>query len=131
MYFEKNYKILHPLESVYSAWISSDTVIAPATAMDINPVVGGHYRLIMETPEFRMTNEGEFLEIEPNKYLKYSWEWNADGERTIIEVSFTPLEDGTAVRILHSGFNKKESLDNHNQGWDSYIQGFSQFLSKS
>jgi len=48
----KRYDFPFPLEKVYANWVSSNTVIAPATSMDIPPEVGGHYPLIMDTPEF-------------------------------------------------------------------------------
>jgi uncharacterized protein YndB with AHSA1/START domain len=56
MHLKKTYELSFPLEMVYDAWVSSDTVIPPATAMDVKPVVGGHYRLIMQTPEFNGNN---------------------------------------------------------------------------
>lgn len=115
----------------YDAWVSSSTVIAPATAMDIDPVVGGHYRLIMETPEFVSRNEGRFLEVEPGQHIRYTWEWNGDGEISEIDVTFSAAVGGTRVTIIHSGFQKTESLENHRSGWDSYIEGFTDFLSSS
>ena len=44
----KTYKLPLPVDEVYAAWVSSETVISRATAMYINPVVGGHYRLIID-----------------------------------------------------------------------------------
>jgi len=38
MIVEKNYLVPFPPKRVYAAWVSSSTVIAPATAMDINPM---------------------------------------------------------------------------------------------
>jgi len=43
MDLEKHYDLPYPPAKVYAAWVSSDTVIPPATAMDINPIVGGHF----------------------------------------------------------------------------------------
>ena len=128
MQIEKSYQLPFPVDKVYSAWVSSETVIAPATAMDIKPVVGGHYRLLMETPEFNSRNEGKFLIVEPGQHVRYTWEWNGDGEVTEIDVTFTVNDEGTSVDILHTGFQKQESVDNHASGWDSYIAGFQDFL---
>ena len=52
MIIEKQYELPFPISHVYAAWVSSDTVIPPATSMDVLPEVGGHYRLIMEMPDF-------------------------------------------------------------------------------
>ncbi len=72
--------------------------------MDINPVKGGHRRLFVTTTEFSMNNEGKFLKVNPGKRLRYTWEWNGDGEVTEIDVTFAPIAKGTKVRLLHSVF---------------------------
>jgi len=128
MKIEKTYQLAFPVGQVYSAWVSSDTVISPATAMDIDPVVGGHYRLIMETPDFAGRNEGKFLVVEDGKHILYTWEWNGDGEVSEIDVEFLPTESGTRIELIHSKFQKQESVDQHSSGWDSYIEGFAAFL---
>jgi uncharacterized protein YndB with AHSA1/START domain len=128
MNLEKRYELPFPPERVYAAWVSSDTVIPPATAMDINPVVGGHYRLTAEMPDYVGRNEGQFLVVEPGRHLRYTWEWNSDGEVTEIDVTFTETDDGTRIDLAHSGFQKEESVAPHSSGWDRYIVGFSAFL---
>ncbi len=130
MSIEKTYELPFPLEVVYAAWISSDTVISPATAMDILPETGGHYRLIMETPEFSGRNEGAFLSLKENEHLRYTWEWNGDGEVTEIDVTFASVPAGTKVIILHTGFEKQESIVNHASGWDSYMAGLVDYLGR-
>jgi uncharacterized protein YndB with AHSA1/START domain len=128
MRIEQSYDLPFAPDQVYAAWVSSETVIAPATGMDISPVVGGHYRLIMATPEFTGRNEGRFLVVEPGKHLVYTWEWNGDGEVSEIDVSFIDTPTGTHVAILHSGFENQDSLDNHKSGWDAYMTGLEAFL---
>ena len=55
------------MKVVHTAWVSSSAVIAPATSMDIEPDVGGHYRLATDAPEFSGKNEGKFSLIEPQQ----------------------------------------------------------------
>ena len=129
MELSKTYELPFPLEVVYAAWVSSDTVISPATSMDVLPKVGGHYRLIMETPDFSGRNDGEFLLVEPNSRVTYTWEWNADGEVSTIDVRFTASGKGTRIDLVHRGFRRQESVSNHDSGWDSYIDGFTRYLS--
>lgn len=128
MDIEKTYELPFPPEQVYAAWVSSRTVIAPATAMDIDPVVGGHYRLIMENPDFTGRNEGVFLAVEPGRHVRYTWEWNNDGKVTEIDVTFSAVEAGTRIEIRHTGFDNEESAEMHSSGWDSYISGFTALL---
>jgi hypothetical protein len=51
---KKSYELPFPVERVYATWVSSGTVVAPATAMDIDPVAGSHYlpmRICQSLPE--------------------------------------------------------------------------------
>lgn len=128
MQVEKSFDLPFPLSEVYAAWVSSDTVIPPATKMDILPEVGGHYRLIMDTPDFSMTNEGAFSIVEPEQRVVYTWEWNNDGEVSTIDVRFTATDSGTLIELTHSDFEKPESVTQHDSGWDSYIEGFTAML---
>jgi len=122
---------MFPLTKVYDAWVSSETVIEPATSMDIDPVVGGHYRLIMDTPDFTLMNEGTFSVVEPEKRVVYSWEWNHDGEVTEIDVRFFAIDGLTKIEITHTGFTKEESVTNHDSGWDSYMGGLIEHLTSN
>ena len=128
MDIEKVYDMPFSPEAVYAAWVSSDTVIPPATAMDINPVVGGHYRLVVKSDEWDTQNEGKFLEVEENKHLRYTWEWNQDGDVTEIEVTFAASPAGTRLTLAHRGFTSQDSYDNHATGWDGYIKGLAAFM---
>ncbi len=131
MKIRKNYDLPFPPARVYDAWTSSETVIPPATGMDINPVVGGHYRLIVDAPEQIMFNEGTFSVVEPGERLKYTWEWNGDGAVTEIEVLFAEGEEGTSLHLTHSGFASSESMAMHDTGWDSYVEGLKAHLEEA
>ncbi len=117
-----------PISTVYRAWVSSDTVIPPATAMDIDPKVGGHYRLIINTPDFKSRCEGVFSVVEPENRIVYSWQWEGDDNATQIEVQFTEIPAGTKVVLTHSGFSDEQSRSNHAHGWDSFFTGFESYL---
>lgn len=128
MDIHKFYVVPFSVPQTYATWVSSDTVIAPATRMDIDPVVGGHYRLFMESAEYTGRNEGRFLVVEPEQHVRYTWEWNGDGEISEIDVTFAEAPTGTEITIAHTGFQSEESRDNHSSGWDSYVRGFVAFL---
>ena len=96
--------------------------------MDIDPVVGGHYRLTAKMPGYVGKNEGKFLAVEPGKHLRYTWEWNGDGDVSEIDVTFTASGDNTTLTLIHSGFSNQEGIDSHDSGWESYIAGLTEFL---
>ena len=126
--FDKTYPLAFPVEAVYAHWISNDTVIAPAARMEIEPRVGGAYRLIMTG---NVVMNGVFSRVLENQALTYSWQWHGSSEATEVNVRFTPSEKGTDVHIVHSGFESDDSYDNHASGWDSYINGFVLHLENS
>jgi uncharacterized protein YndB with AHSA1/START domain len=130
MKIQKEYEMPFSVERVYAAWISSDTVIPPATKMEVKPEVGGHYRLIINSLEFVGKNEGVFLRVEPDSRLTYTWEWNGDGDVSTIDVRFERNADGCHVTITHDGFTQLESMNSHDSGWDSYIEGLTAHLCK-
>ena len=117
---EKHWRLPQPRERLYDAWVSSDTVIPPATRMDVRAEVGGHYRLFIETDELTARAEGTFSEVEPGLRLVYSWAWD-DGPESRIEVVFEDDGDGTALRLVHSGLPDEDARTAHDAGWDAYV----------
>ncbi len=118
------------VDEVFAAWISQETVIPPAVKMEIEPRVGGLYRLTAEGPGFTAVAEGRFTIVDPPTHLRYSWEWNQDGDVSTIDVRFEPERDGTRVRLEHTNLATDESFENHRQGWQSYFAGLEQWLAQ-
>ncbi|WP_271845181.1 SRPBCC family protein [Cognatishimia sp. SS12] len=116
-----------PRAQVFQAWVSSDTVIAPAQRMHVEPWVGGVYQLFMDAGD-TPSNAGRFLQVIPDAFLKYSWEWYGDGHVTEIDVRFTDAPGGTTVTLSHGPFSDPDSYAAHDTGWDSYIAGFERHL---
>ena len=129
MNIDKSYELPFPLSTVYAAWVSSETVIAPADRMNVEPTPGGAYELFMEGPDGAMSNKGRFHAVTPDERVVYTWEWNGDGEVTVIDVRFEARGDKTGVTLSHRGFLSEESAKMHDAGWDSYIEGLTAFLS--
>ena len=123
--FSKTYLIEQPLEKVYTYWISNSTLIPPVIKIEIEPWVGGFYRLILVGDAVM---EGTFSQVSNNKALSYSWQWQGDDEITQVDVLFHVHEAGTEVQIKHGEFSSEQSLHQHAQGWDNYIKGFRYFL---
>ena len=132
MQIKKTHHFSTPAARVYAAWVSQDTVIPPATRLEINAHVGGHYRLIIDEPDFSAQAAGVFSHVEPNKRLIYSWQWNGDGEITEIDVTFRENTlQTTDLRLLHSGFVNADQLTMHDQGWDAYLAALASLIATS
>ena len=126
--FNKSYVLEYPLELVFSNWIAEDTVVSPAEKMEIEPRVGGIYRLLMPGGAVM---EGVFSEFSENDRVRYSWHWVGSDETTEVDVNFQKHSVGTEVQVTHSGFESTKSFDNHASGWDSYIDGFTAHIKSS
>ena len=127
MNINRIYLINSPVEIVFESWISPKTIIAPAAELEIVPEVGGIYKLIMPDG---MSMNGKFLSFEAYQFLHYTWKWDGDEEETEVQILFNPHPDGTQIQITHTGFKSESSKASHSVGWDNYINGFQQFLSK-
>lgn len=123
----KEYILEFPREKVFDMWVSPTAVVSPVTAIDVNPQIGGVYKLTVEG-ESSSQMIGKFVDFSRPEKLVYTWEWNHDGEVSQVDVTFSAIEEGTRVIIKHTGFNKKASRDTHDTGWDSYIKGLQQIL---
>ena len=126
--FSKSYVIEFPRELVFAKWVAEDTVVSPAEKMEIEPRLGGAYRLLMPGGGVM---EGVFSEFSENERVTYSWHWVGSDETTEVDVTFEDHPDGTEVHVMHSGFTSSESLDNHSSGWDSYVAGFTAHIGKA
>lgn len=128
MKIEKRYVLPISVDDAYAAWVSSDTVVSPAKRMNVQPYVGGHFQLFFNETADSAAIEGLFLEVVQNERLRYSWQWDKDGEVTEVTVTFEPTDNGTIIAVVHDGFDSAEAVAMHETGWDSYIAGFEQHV---
>lgn len=124
---QKRYTFKYSAEQLFDVWISPDSVVAPVTAIEVEPHTDGLFKLTA-AGERSSHMLGKFLEFERPSKLVYTWEWNNDGEVSQVAVEFNPLDDGTEVIINHTGFDKASSRETHDNGWDSYVAGITKLL---
>lgn len=87
-----SHEIEAAVRQVYEVWVSSDTVIPPATAMEVDPRVGGAYRFVVERDGHVSVMQGEFRAVRPLEHIEYRWEWNRDGRVSVVRVDFNDLD---------------------------------------
>ena len=103
------------------------------TPTDFAPVVGQRFTYAT-TPagEWDGTIRCKVLEVTPNRRFAYSWkgghEANAGyGSRldTIVAFTLDPAEDGTRLRVVHSGFvlpHNETAYDKMTAGWTKVLE---------
>jgi uncharacterized protein YndB with AHSA1/START domain len=89
----------------------------------LDPRPGGVYRVEVNEQAVAL---GEYVEVDPPKRVVFTWGWvggfasTPPGSSTV-EITLTPVDDGTLVRLVHSGLPTPESAEVHGQGWDQYM----------
>jgi uncharacterized protein YndB with AHSA1/START domain len=74
-------------------------------AVTIEPRPGG--RIFERTPAGAEYDWGEVLAREPPRRLRYLWHLRFDrADATDVEISFAPAPEGTAVTIVHRGWER-------------------------
>ena len=98
----------------YVEWGGSEAVLDPRP--------GGTYRALMGGTHW---GEGEFLEIDPDRRVVFSFGWAEPGHpipagSTTVEIALEPVGAGTTVRLTHRGL-PEDAIGDHTGGWDHYL----------
>lgn len=126
------------VETVFSAWTESDQLKqwhAPSSqtvgAVQVDLRIGGQYRIEMINKSNGKTSTvwGEYKNIDPNKRLVYTWEWEGDVRHKMqVTIDFLSKDGGTEVILTHERFANTESRDQHQFGWDGCFDSLQLFL---
>lgn len=93
------------------------------TDAELNPVVGGRYRIDVTGPEH--VAAGSFLAIDPPRRVVFSWGWEEAGHpvpagSSVVEVVLEPTADGTLLRLTHRDLPADQPAG-HAEGWNHYL----------
>jgi uncharacterized protein YndB with AHSA1/START domain len=110
-------------------WPSGHSVSAdPDLRVTFEPRAGG--RIYETTSAGDEHDWGEVVEWEPPRRLVYLWHLRFDrSDATEVEVSFEPAEAGTAVTIVHRGWERlgaaaEERRERNRRGWGGVIEHY-------
>ena len=116
---------------VYSAWTEVNQLKkwhAPTNAkvsrVEIDLQIGGKYKIVMMSDDEgdSSTVTGEYIEIETNKRIVYTWGWEgSERVETQVTVEFYKKNGGTELLLTHECFVSTETRDKHNYGWSSCL----------
>lgn len=116
-----------PAEAVFEAWTSEEVLRRwwrtqhdwETTEAEVDLRVGGTVRVVMRDPDkdVEYGGGGNFTEIEPPTRLAFTWLWDGDTRRTLIEVDFEETDGGTTVRFTHRDLWDEEAVRAHEEGW--------------
>lgn len=132
--------IAAPPERVFQALIEPQQVLAwwgqpgiyRCTEFDSDLRVGGRWRsagVTRETDPF--TIAGEYLEVNAPRVLAYSWVASWTGAaKTTVRWELEPENQGTRVRLRHSGLAAYPEIAQAYQGWPRMLGWLQAFIEK-
>jgi uncharacterized protein YndB with AHSA1/START domain len=136
LHLERRYKA--PAQAVFDAWTSEEVMRrwwhaeraweTPEAEVDLR--VGGTVRVVMRNPETgaEYGGGGRYTEIEPPRRLAFTWLWDGNATRTLIEIDFEETDGVTTVRFSHSGLWDEEAVRSHEDGWRTCFDNLERVL---
>jgi uncharacterized protein YndB with AHSA1/START domain len=116
-----------PAEVVFDAWTSEEVLRRwwhagrdwETAEAEIDLRVGGTLRVVMRDPskDAEYGGSGTYTEIDPPTRLAFTWIWDGDTRRTLIEIDFEEHDGSTTVRFAHSGLWDEDAVRDHDDGW--------------
>ena len=84
---------------------------------------GGALRVIM--PDAAAAS-GHFIEVVPPRRIVFTWGWEGNSipippGSSIVTIELEPADNGTLVRLTHSGLQAADARELHRSGWERYL----------
>jgi uncharacterized protein YndB with AHSA1/START domain len=136
-------RIIHaPRNRVYAAWTDPAQLrewFGPENVQTedliVDARVGGKFRWDLTNSEGeKMTCRGEYRELQPNKKIVFTWQWQDDEDwedrESVVTVELSDRDGGTELRLSHEQLPNEQSRDGHTRGWNSALDKLERFVSK-
>jgi uncharacterized protein YndB with AHSA1/START domain len=127
-----------PAERVFDAWTSAEVMRRwwqaergwETSEAEVDLRVGGDVRVVMRDPDKGVDHGGggTYVEIEPPTRLAFTWIWDDDTRRTLIEIDFEEVDGATHVRFTHSGLWDEAAVRDHKGGWSRILDSLGRDL---
>jgi uncharacterized protein YndB with AHSA1/START domain len=139
LHLERTYQA--PAAAVFDAWTSEEVLRrwfhaergweTSEAAVDLR--VGGEVRVVMRDPRSgaEYGGGGRYTEIDPPRRLAFTWLWDDNGVRTLIELDFEEADGATTVRFRHSGLWDEEAVRSHEGGWTRCFDNLERALAET
>ena len=130
-----------PARAVFDAWTSVEVMRRwwhaahdwETTVAEVDLRVGGAVRVVMRDPheDADYGGGGEYTVIDPPTRLAFTWTWDDDTRRQLIELDFEERDGATTVRLTHRGLRDEASRVSHEDGWGKALDNLGRALHAS
>lgn len=118
-----------PREEVFAAWLDPESIrhwMCPGQILEaeaeIDPRVGGAYRIVMKDGTRVYEHTGEYRVIEPPSKLVFTWiSKSTDLRPTLVTVEFLERGDECELILTRERLPSPEALRRHEGGWAQII----------
>ena len=117
-----------PRDRVFAAWLDPDSLaqwMCPGDVLgadaEVDPRVGGRFRIVMRRDRGGVEHHGEYLAIDPPSFLSFTWiSINTDNRPSIVTIEFLDRGAGTELVLTHRGLPPIKA-DSHRNGWATIV----------
>jgi uncharacterized protein YndB with AHSA1/START domain len=130
-----------PAQAVFDAWTSEEVMRRwwhaehdwETTQASVDLRVGGEVRVVMRNPHdgAEYGGGGRYTEIDPPRRLAFTWIWDDNPTRTLIEIDFEERDGATTVRFTHSDLWDEAAVRSHEGGWSRAMDNLERMLERA
>jgi uncharacterized protein YndB with AHSA1/START domain len=116
-----------PAQAVFDAWTSEEVMRRwwrpqndwETTVAEVDLRLGGTVRVVMHDPHKGVDygGRGYYTEIDPPRRLAFTWVWDDNPTRQLIEIDFEEADGVTTVRFTHRDLWDEDAVRSHEDGW--------------
>jgi uncharacterized protein YndB with AHSA1/START domain len=127
-----------PAQRVFDAWTSPEVLRRwwhaeydwETSLAEVDLRVGGAVRVVMRNPHdgAEYGGSGQYLEIDPPRRLVFTWYWDGNDTRQLIEIDFEEADGRTTVRFTHRDLWTEEAVRDHEGGWNRCFDNLERVL---
>ena len=126
-----------PRERVFAAWLDPASLAqwmrpggATGATAEVDPRVGGRFRIVMLHGREEFEHTGEYLIIQPPARLSFTWISQATARQpTEVTIEFLQREGGTELILTHRRLPSAQ-LESHRGGWTDILRDLRETLQK-
>ena len=124
-----------PRERVFAAWLDPESLaqwMCPGDVthalVNVDPRVGGAFRIVMEHGRGDTEHWGEYVTIEPPSRLAFTWiSANTDRQPTLVTIELVDRAGSTDLTLTHRRLPPAK-VEPHRKGWTDIVRKLGDLL---
>lgn len=116
-------------DEVFDAWLDAESLkewMCPGTTRktvaELDPRVGGRFRIVMTREQGDTEHTGEYREIRRPERLVFTWiSTNTLGRETLVTIELRVAGDETELTLTHESLPDDEARRTHEGGWSAIV----------